>query len=135
MQLKMSDYQLPEKILFNYDELKQELLEKVSMYETLVYTDEQIKDAKADKAALNKLKKALNDERIRLEKEYMRPFNEFKGKINEIIAIIDKPAGAPVRRRSPMLPQAQIPLHDPSPSEAGSPESTWAGRRSPHLSP
>lgn len=91
MQLKMSDYQLPEKILFNYDELKQELLEKVSMYETLVYTDEQIKDAKADKAALNKLKKALNDERIRLEKEYMRPFNEFKGKINEIIAIIDKP--------------------------------------------
>ena len=91
MQLKMSDYQLPEKILFNYDELKQDLLEKVSMYETLVYTDDQIKDAKADKAALNKLKKALNDERIRLEKEYMGPFNEFKAKINEIIAIIDKP--------------------------------------------
>ena len=80
MQLKMSDYQLPEKILFNYDELKQDLLEKVSMYETLVYTDDQIKDAKADKAALNKLKKALNDERIRLEKEYMGPFNEFKAK-------------------------------------------------------
>lgn len=91
MELKMNDYQLPEKILFNYEELKQELTEKVRMYETLVYTDDQIKEAKADKANLNKLKKALNDERIRLEKEYMTPFNDFKTKINEIISIIDKP--------------------------------------------
>ena len=41
-----------------YEELKQELTEKVSMYETMVYTDDQIKEAKADKANLNKLKKA-----------------------------------------------------------------------------
>lgn len=91
MELKMNDYQLPEKISFNFDELKQELTEKVSMYETLVYTDDQIKEAKADKAQLNKLKKALNDERIRLEKEYMVPFNSFKSQVNEIISIIDKP--------------------------------------------
>lgn len=58
-----------------------------------MYTDDQIKLAKSDKANLNKLKKALNDERIRREKEYMKPFNEFKAKINEIIAIIDKPVG------------------------------------------
>lgn len=88
---KMNEYQLPEKILFNYEELKQELTEKVSMYETLVYTKENIKDAKADRANLNKLKKALNDERIRREKEYMVPFNEFKAQINEVISIIDKP--------------------------------------------
>lgn len=91
MELKMNEYQLPEQILFNYEELKAELTEKVQHYETLVYTDEQIKEAKADRAALNKLKKALNDERIRREKEYMQPFNEFKSKINEIVAIIDKP--------------------------------------------
>ena len=91
MELKMNAYQLPEKISFNFDELKQELTEKVSMYETLVYTDDQIKEAKADKAQLNKLKKALNDERIRLEKEYMVPFNSFKSQVNEIISIIEKP--------------------------------------------
>lgn len=91
MELKMNDYQLPEKISFNFEELKAELIEKVSMYESLVYTDDQIKEAKADKANLNKLKKALNDERIRREKEYMVPFNDFKTKINEIISIIDKP--------------------------------------------
>lgn len=91
MELKVNEITIPEAIQFNYEELKQELTEKVSMYETMVYTDDQIKLAKSDKANLNKLKKALNDERIRREKEYMKPFNEFKAQINEIIAIIDKP--------------------------------------------
>lgn len=91
MELKVTEYQLPEKISFNFEELKQELTEKVSHYETLVYTDEQIKEAKEDRANLNKLKKALNDERIRREKEYMVPFNAFKAQIAEIISIIDKP--------------------------------------------
>lgn len=91
MKFKMNEYQLPEKISFNFEELKQELTDKVSLYETLVYTDDQIKTAKADKASLNKLKKALNDERIKREKEYMQPFNEFKAQVNEIIDIIDKP--------------------------------------------
>lgn len=91
MEIRMNEMQLPERISFNYEELKHELTEKVSMYETMIYTDEQIKEAKADKANLNKLKKALNDERIRREKEYMQPFNDFKAKINEIISIIDRP--------------------------------------------
>ena len=34
MELKMNEYQLPDRILFNYEELKQELTDKVSMYET-----------------------------------------------------------------------------------------------------
>ena len=91
MELRVNEVAIPEKIDFNYEELKAELTSKVSFYETLVYTDDQIKDAKADKANLNKLKKALNDERIRKEKEYMQPFNVFKAQINEIIGIIDKP--------------------------------------------
>lgn len=91
MELKVNEIQLPDVIKFNYDELKAELTAKVQKYETMVYTDEQIKEAKADKASLNKLKTALNDERIRREREYMKPFMDFKSKINEIIAIIDKP--------------------------------------------
>lgn len=91
MELKVEEYQLPERIGFNFEELKQELTEKVGIYEAMVYTDEQVKEAKADKANLNKLKKALNDERIRREKEYLLPFTEFKNKINEIISIVDKP--------------------------------------------
>lgn len=91
MELKIKEYQLPSEILFNFEELKAELTEKVKDYETIVYTDDKIKEAKADKANLNKLKKALNDERIRREKEYMAPFKAFKAQVDEIIAIIDKP--------------------------------------------
>ena len=91
LELKIQDYQIPEKILFNYEELKSEITKKAQDYETLVYTDDQIKDAKADRASLNKFKKAFSDERIRREKEYMQPFNEFKDRVNEIISIIDKP--------------------------------------------
>lgn len=91
MELRVNEVAIPEKISFNYEELKAELTDKVAFYETLVYTDDQVKDAKADRATLNKLKKTLNDERIRREKEYMQPFNEFKAQVNEIIGIIDKP--------------------------------------------
>jgi hypothetical protein len=91
MELKIAELKIPEQINFNYDELKAELTAKAHDYEVMVYGEDQIKDAKADKAALNKLKKALNDERINREREYMKPFNEFKAQINEIIGIIDKP--------------------------------------------
>lgn len=91
MQLEIEQYQLPEKIKFNFDQLKNEISLAVNKYEGLIYSDDQIKAAKTDRANLNKFKKALNDERIKREKEYMAPFNEFKTKINEIIAIIDKP--------------------------------------------
>lgn len=91
MELKVNEIAIPERIAFNYEELKQELAERVKLYETMVYTDDQVKLAKADKATLTKLKKALNDERLRREREYMAPFNEFKAQVNEIIRIIDKP--------------------------------------------
>lgn len=91
MELKIQPYQCPEQILFNYEELKTMLLEKAEHYAAIVYTEEQIKDAKADRANLNRLKKALNDERLKREREYMESFNVFKAQINEIISIIDKP--------------------------------------------
>ena len=46
-------------------------------------------DAKADKASLNRLKKTINDERIRREKEYMKPFDTFKAQVKEICSLID----------------------------------------------
>ena len=48
-----------------------------------------LRELTADRAALNRLKKALNDERIRQEKEYMQLFNTFKAQIAELVKIID----------------------------------------------
>lgn len=91
MELIVKDINIPDKIDFNYEELKSQIQEKTQIYNNLVYQDKDLKIAKSDKSNLNKLKKALNDERIRREREYMQPFNEFKEKINEIIKIIDEP--------------------------------------------
>lgn len=94
MELKVNELVVPDRITWNYEELKKELTEKTELYATVVYTDETIKQAKADRAKLNALKTALNSERIRMEREYMTPFNEFKSQVAEIIAIIDKPVKA-----------------------------------------
>ena len=91
MELIVKEINIPEKIEFNYQELKSEIETKLELYNNLVYQEKDLKTAKSDKANLNRLKKALNDERIRREKEYMKPFIEFKNQINEIIDIIDKP--------------------------------------------
>lgn len=91
MELQIEDVQLPEQIKFNFEDLKSEIQAKAHEYEVSVYTEDNIKAAKADRASLNKLKKALNDERIRREKAYMKPFNEFKAQVNELIGLIDKP--------------------------------------------
>lgn len=90
MELKINEVALPAPITFNYEDLRAELLSKVSVYETMVYTEDQVKEAKADRAALNRLKKALNDERIRQEKDYMQPFNTFKAQVGKLVKIIDK---------------------------------------------
>lgn len=88
---KMEVPAIPE---FNFDELKESLQEKTIKYENLIYNDNEITQAKKDRADLNKLKKAINDKRIAMEKEYLQPFNEFKRKVNEIIEIIDRPINA-----------------------------------------
>lgn len=91
MELRINEISIPEQITFNFEELKKELTEKVEKYSTLQYGESEIKSAKADRAALNKLKTAIKDERLRREREYMKPFDEFKQKIAEIVTIIDKP--------------------------------------------
>lgn len=94
MELRIQPYKHPEPLVFNYEELKTAIQAKMAHYETAIYSDDEIKQAKADKAALNKLAKALNDERIRLERAYMEPFATFKGQVAELVSIIKKPVAA-----------------------------------------
>lgn len=89
MEIKVESVQLPENITFNYVELKKELQAKLDYYKKLVYTADEMQSAKKDKANLNKLKKALNDERVRQEREYMKPFAVFKAQVNELIQMVD----------------------------------------------
>lgn len=76
-------------VVWNYEELKSDLTTALADYNSRVYTEDTIAEAKEDKAKLNKLKKAINDERIAREKEYMQPFNEFKAQAKELCDMID----------------------------------------------
>ena len=63
--------------------------EKMKVYECITYTEDDIKEAKADRAMINKSSKALNDTRIELEKIYMQPFNKFKDVVKDTCAMLD----------------------------------------------
>lgn len=91
LELRMEPLQAPEEIRFNYEELKTRLAGMVAEYKGLVFTEEQLPEAKKDRASLNRMKKALNDARIGTQKEYMVPFDEFKGRIDELIWMVDEP--------------------------------------------
>lgn len=91
MDIRVTELAIPAKVDWNYDEIKGSVTALSKKYSNMVYTDDDVKAAKDDRAALNKLKKALNDERLKREREYMAPFNEFKAQVNEIIKIIDEP--------------------------------------------
>lgn len=94
MELKIRELAIPARVEWNYEELKAELTKATADYKGLVYTAETIGDAKKDKAKLNALKKALNDARIRKEREYMEPFTVFKAQVGELIKLIDEPLAA-----------------------------------------
>lgn len=92
MELKINEMVQPEEPKFNYIEIKRWIQDGAEKYKNIVYTDNDISAAKADRADLNRLKKALNDRRIELEKSYMAPFKSFKSKVDELIKLIDEPA-------------------------------------------
>lgn len=81
---------IPQAIVFNFDELKKELDERITPYKSLAVTEDDLKEAKGDKANLNKLKKALNDKRIEVKKEYMQPLELFESQVKELVSIVDE---------------------------------------------
>ena len=75
----------------NFEEIKSYLAEQLASYRNLVYTEDNLKLAKADKAKLNKLKKALDERRKEIKKIYMEPYLILEGQIKELTAMIDEP--------------------------------------------
>jgi hypothetical protein len=64
-------------IRWNEAEVQQNLTEMLAAYTGRVYTPETIKDAKADRAAVNKLDKQLSDAARSAKAFYMKPLEEF----------------------------------------------------------
>lgn len=78
-------------IEWNHEDIKAEVAAKMQEYAGLVYTEESIKTAKEDRAALNKFKNALEDKRKEIKKQCLAPYEAFERQIKEIITLVDKP--------------------------------------------
>lgn len=91
MELKMQDVQFPKVIQFNFAELKEEITAKAELYKNMVYTEDTIKEAKADKATLNKFIKVLEDKRKDVKKQCLQPYEDFEKQIKELVAIVNEP--------------------------------------------
>lgn len=79
----------PKLIAFNNEELKAIALEDVQKYKGIMYSDEQMKEAKEDRAKFKKVIDTLNNERLRIKKIYNAPLDKFTAQINEVIEIYE----------------------------------------------
>ena len=79
--------ELPAMLAFNYDELKEGLHNYLYRFEGLVVTEDMIKSAEADRAAINKTRDAIKRARIDIKK---RAFDAFEQKAKELETMCDK---------------------------------------------
>lgn len=75
---------------WNYTEVRQWVEDGLGAYKGRVYTDETISQAKADRATLNKLSKAIDAKRKELKAVYLAPYGEFEVQAKELVSMIDK---------------------------------------------
>lgn len=78
-------------IKWNKDELEAAVRQKIASYENVVYTEDNIKQAKADRAELNKLTKAIEDRRKMVKKIINEPYDKFEAELKEVLALIQEP--------------------------------------------
>ena len=78
---------------FNFEELKKAISESVSKYDNLIYSDEQIKIAKTDRANLNKFIDVLDSKRKEIKNKCLAPYTEFEAKIKELQELVKTPVG------------------------------------------
>ena len=80
-----------QKIGWNKEQIIHAVTSITQQYEGLTYTDEQMQEAKKDRAALNSMKTALNNRRIEIKKELLAPYDAFEAEVKEVVALIEKP--------------------------------------------
>jgi len=90
MELKVEEIKALEPIKFNYEEIKGQLEEQLKKYKGVVYTEEVIAQAKTDKATINKVKTAINDEKKRIKNLLLADYTvNFEPKCKELMEMLE----------------------------------------------
>ena len=69
-------------------QLRDHVAETLERYTPENYSEDNVDQAKADRAILNKAAKELNDRRIQIEREWNAPLQEFKGIVGDTVKMI-----------------------------------------------
>lgn len=77
----------------NFDELKQALQKELAIYKNMAYTPDSMSAARKDKAALNKLRKMVEDKRKEIKRVIMEPYTIIEAQAKELVSLIDEPLG------------------------------------------
>lgn len=88
--LRNADVTIPQAIE-NIQYLRQELAARLDYYKGVIVTEDTIKDAKADRANLNKLKAAIDDQRKEVKRQTMALYEPLEKECKELLAMIDEP--------------------------------------------
>ena len=89
-------------IEWNSEEIKGRVREMMESYKGVVYTEDTMKAAKDDRAALNKLKKAIEDRRKEVKRRCMEPYEQFEKEVKDMRTARRKRSGKPWKRRTRM---------------------------------
>ena len=79
-------------ILWNADEISEEIEKRIGYYKNLVYTDAQVVEAKKDRATLNKFIAALKAKDAEIKKLCLAPYDAFHARMQQLIAQVEEPA-------------------------------------------
>ena len=93
MELKVEEIKSLEPVKFNYEDIKNWLITKTKEYKDVVYTPDTITLARQDRATLNKVSSAINDEKKRIKNELLKPYVDFENKCKELMSIVDDASG------------------------------------------
>lgn len=84
---------IPRSLDANFAEVREWLTDALEPYRSMAVTEEAISDGKAARAKINKLSKAISDQRIAVKKRYLEPYTAFEAQAKELCEICDAASG------------------------------------------
>jgi hypothetical protein len=92
-ELQILVQQNPGVISTNFDDIKTKLSAQMQIYKELEVTEENKPERKKDIATLRKMTKAVNDKKVEIKNEFMKPYTVFEENVKALIEIINEPIG------------------------------------------
>lgn len=76
---------------WNKEQIKEAVVNITEQYRGLSYTEEQLQEAKADRAKLNAMKNDISVRRVQVKQALLEPYKKFEAEVKEVVELIDEP--------------------------------------------